>query len=152
MDTPNSMRILYKASLKSMNSRCTASLYNHFFSSIWQLHKIWSVVHEHGNEPSGSIKCWKVLEQLHNWRLLKNGSTPWVIAQKKVFPTIRLEGLVLVCSLQKFTLGFSSGFSLLVESSLMLRPTVSRPVCLGIKHPTGAYDQVFVTVRQTCPL
>jgi hypothetical protein len=24
---------------------------------------------EHGNEPSGSIKCWEVLEWLHNWRL-----------------------------------------------------------------------------------
>jgi hypothetical protein len=31
---------------------------------------------EHGNEPSGSIKCWEVLEQLHNWWLLKKGSAP----------------------------------------------------------------------------
>jgi hypothetical protein len=31
---------------------------------------------EHGNKPAGSLKCWEVLEWLHNWQLLKKGSAP----------------------------------------------------------------------------
>jgi hypothetical protein len=34
----------------------------------------WGGLCEHDIEPSGSIKCWEVLEGLHNWRLLKKGS------------------------------------------------------------------------------
>jgi hypothetical protein len=29
---------------------------------------------EHGDETSVSIKCWEVLEWLHNWQLLKKSS------------------------------------------------------------------------------
>jgi hypothetical protein len=31
---------------------------------------------------------------------------------------------------------------------VMLRPTVSRPVCLGVQPSTGVQDQIFVAVRQ----
>jgi hypothetical protein len=36
----------------------------------------------------------------------------------------------------------------ILSLSLMLRPTVNRPNCLGIKHPSGVHDKIFITVIQ----
>jgi hypothetical protein len=44
--------------------------------------------------------------------------------------------------------GVSKLDSALLSLSLMLRPMVRRPVCLGIKHPSGAYYQIFIIVWQ----
>jgi hypothetical protein len=30
---------------------------------------------EHGNELSGSLKCWEVPDWLHTWQLLRKGSS-----------------------------------------------------------------------------
>jgi hypothetical protein len=33
---------------------------------------------EHGNEPSGSIKCWEFLDQLRHCYLLKKDAAVWI--------------------------------------------------------------------------
>jgi hypothetical protein len=46
-------------------------------------------------------------------------------------------------------LNFQSKSKLLqVSVKVMLRPTVSRPVYHGVKHPFGTQDQIFISVRQ----
>jgi hypothetical protein len=32
--------------------------------------------YDYDNKLLGSVKCWEILEQLHNWRLLEKGSAP----------------------------------------------------------------------------
>jgi hypothetical protein len=47
---------------------------------------------EHGNEPTGSIKCWEVLEWLLNWWLLKKGSAP--LSECHVVRSQKIDNLI----------------------------------------------------------
>jgi hypothetical protein len=79
-----------------------------------------------------------------NYSHLLNSDLVWSLS---ILPWSKTDS-VLVWSTTDFW--FMTGFilSLSLSLSLLLRPTVSRPVCLGIKHPFGAYDQILITVRQ----
>jgi hypothetical protein len=46
------------------------------WSDMTQDRDQWRALVYNGIEPSGSIKCWEVLEWLHNWPLLMKGSDP----------------------------------------------------------------------------
>jgi hypothetical protein len=53
---------------------------------------------ERGNETSDSVKCWDVLEQLHNCRLLKEGPAPRTSTNRgiNVLQKCRISMLVLL--------------------------------------------------------
>jgi hypothetical protein len=76
----------------------------------------------------------------HNQWLSKTRSSPYWTTS--VFSST-VTGLVLITS---STATASNYDCLKNELSLVLRPTVSRPVSLGLKHPSAAYDQIFISV------
>jgi hypothetical protein len=79
---------------------------------------------------------------------------PWLIITGYVFDDwiywhILVQSLLITInynsSLHSPSLSF---YDWLLSLSLISLPTNSRSVCLGIKHSSGAYEQIFITVRQ----
>jgi hypothetical protein len=68
-----------------------------------------------------------------------------------IFYCLRFETSIFVASYDSQGHGgdiqprLNMGIVCLLSLSLMSRPKVSWPLCLGVKHPSGAYDQIVVT-------
>jgi hypothetical protein len=60
----------------------------------------------HGNEPTGSITFWEILEYLSNWWLLKKDSAPWsylVRERKRSWPNLRCYSGIYLQELRETT-------------------------------------------------
>jgi hypothetical protein len=106
-----------------------------------------------GNSINWTLPVLTTIIHFTNLQYLNQSPVFWVRYSVTVLPSRRI--FTSVFSAPCRTRGSGTLLSLSVSMcklsrslSLMLRPTVSRPVRHGIEHPSGAYDKIFITVRQ----
>jgi hypothetical protein len=83
----------------------------------------------------GYTECWEVLEWLHKWRPLA------------VLPSKGLNQLQHTRNVQVMwcnCYNARNGVEVEVTLRLTVSPSVNQSVCLGVGHPFGAHDQIFL--------
>jgi hypothetical protein len=72
------------------------------------------------------------------------------VFQRRTFPFLWVPRLSLWLIYSRFSTNwFTNQLSATqLKIKFMLQPTVGRPVCLGVRRPSGAHDQICITVRQ----
>jgi hypothetical protein len=108
---------------------------------IGELEKIWK-------EISGLTETMKGLSEVHRCpdpeRSERNGVlTCWV-------ETFRTVNVFLCLTKHYYTVKAYGRWGRIVQVEVNLRPTVTRPVCLGARRPSGTRDQFFFLLEMSC--
>jgi hypothetical protein len=101
----------------------------------------------------GTTNDYSATINLHKWQITTQHSKPFTDSCAFTSRSLVMssnKGVFSASALKPSLSGGSLPTELFLSLSLsvMSRPTFGRPIYLGIKHPSGAYDDILLTVRQ----